>query len=153
VEWWEGANLLDKHGVSPGSKKHGSGGGTRYQDFREGSPLHKGDEEYEPYHQVAHGTSQNKPNCRLCKWLDGKGRNMVDKAGNPKLKWDKLFANNNNEHYHGCPKIIEISVGQRRTMCYKSSLCMMCLDMELIYKQDQGCLQEVKCEVQVHLQG
>ena len=55
---------------------------TYHHVFREGSPLHEGDNEDEPRHQVTHGTFQNMPNCWICKWLYEEGRKLVDKAGN-----------------------------------------------------------------------
>ena len=57
MEFREASDFLDKERVDCGRKKPVNGGGTYHQDFREGSPLHLGDEEDDP-HQVNHGTIQ-----------------------------------------------------------------------------------------------
>ena len=76
MEFRDTANALDKTRVDSWAKKHGNVGEMCDQDFREGSPLHLGDEEDEP-HQVTHGTTQTVSDCRICKWIDGKGRKAL----------------------------------------------------------------------------
>ena len=125
-----GANLLDNHSVNPGGKKQGSGGGAV-----------SGSGSGRAHHQVTQGTPQNMPNCWICKWLDGDGRKILGKAGNQRFDCDNLFANHSNKYYHGCPKFIEMNVGQRRTTCYKSSPCM-----GLIYKPEHNNSCKIKVD-------
>ena len=77
------------------------------QDFREGSPLHEGDEEDEP-HQVTHGTTVS--DCRICKWIGGQGRKWLDKSGNPYVEQSNLFVNHQNKSFQGCPKFVKMAI-------------------------------------------
>ena len=105
MEFRDAANELDKTRVDSGAKKYGHGGEMCDKDFREGSPLHLGDEEDEP-HQVTHGTTQTVSDCRICKWIDGKGRKWLEKSGKPYIEPDKLFVNHHNKMFLGCPKFV-----------------------------------------------